>query len=252
MSYEFLSKSDGLHTDYTIHIKEFPHTTSEQQSNKCAECKADVKHAKHLKRCFYFGKLYCKICHQNDKHVIPAKLIQTFDMKKYPVCTNAKFMLDSVYRRGIFDIIYDNSDLYDQSTLLNDCRLLRVQLKHIKNYLQTCKNTQAYNAFIMFLWPDDYLYDSNHLYSLYDLINLKDVYMKLKLASDYGIKHILKECDMCKVKGFFCELCKYDKVIYPFQLTLVSRCDDCGSIFHKDCRLKVTECPKCKRLASRK
>lgn len=223
MSYEVLSKSEGIHIDNTIHIKEFAHLTVDQQSYKCASCDRTLNNVKKTRRCHYYGKLYCKICHLNYKYVIPAKLIHNLDTKKYAICENARHILDSVFRKPIFDIVYDNSELYVKSALLNDCRRLRMELEHLRWYLHTCQNKQSKNVFIMHLWPDDYLYETIHLYSLYDLINLKDIYTKLKSARDYAFNHIMKECVLCIQKGFICEFCKSDSTIYPFQLDSVTQ-----------------------------
>ena len=140
------------------------------------------------------------------------------DTKKYPVSENARYMLESVFRKPIFDIIYDNADLYSKSSLLNECKKMRSELEHIRWFLQTCKNNNAKNQFIMYLWPDDYLYETIHLYSLFDLTNIKDTFNKIKSARDYGIGHILKDCELCLQKGFICEICKSDQNIYPFQI----------------------------------
>jgi run domain Beclin-1 interacting cysteine-rich containing protein len=216
MSYEVLSKSEGIHIDYTVHFKEFTHTTLENQKYKCANCDRKIQNSK--LRCHYFGKLYCKLCHLNSKYFIPAKIINNLDIKKYPVSENARHLLESVLRKPIFDIIYDNFDLYSKSSLLNECKKLRLELEHIRWYLQTCKNNNAKNIFIMHLWPDDYLYETIHLYSLFDLTNLKDAFNKIKTARDFGLAHILKDCELCIQKGFYCELCKSDKPIYSFQI----------------------------------
>ena len=231
MSYEVLSKSEGIHLDSTVHIKEFTHSKLEDQMNSCVNCGRKIQSVKKARRCYYYGKLYCKLCHLNFKYFIPAKVIKNLDTKKYPISEAARHILESVFRKPVFDIIYDNSDLYSQSSLLNECKKLRLELDHVRWYLQTCKNKIAKNQFIMHLWPDDYLYETIHLYSLFDLTNLKDIFNKLKLARDCGVSHILKECELCKQKGFICEICKRDETIYPFQIDSVEQWYVCYFVF---------------------
>ena len=49
----------------------------------------------------------------------------------------------------------------------------------------------------------------------------------------------------CKGKGFFCEVCDNDEVIFAFQLREVTKCKICKALFHSQCFKKVKgKCPK--------
>lgn len=49
----------------------------------------------------------------------------------------------------------------------------------------------------------------------------------------------------CKGKGYFCEICNSDDVIFSFQLAEVSKCKSCKALFHKQCfKKRKGKCPK--------
>lgn len=64
---------------------------------------------------------------------------------------------------------------------------------------------------------------------------------------------------MCQARGFVCELCSKNKVktknevLFPWDFTLVIRCQDCGSCYHKKCfnSRKVSTCPRCPRIKAK-
>ena len=55
---------------------------------------------------------------------------------------------------------------------------------------------------------------------------------------------------MCAGKGFICEVCRGDDVVYPFS-DGITQCEKCCTVFHEECSGKVSSCPKCDRLESR-
>lgn len=57
---------------------------------------------------------------------------------------------------------------------------------------------------------------------------------------------------ICKGRGFFCELCKEQKVIFPFEENVIT-CPKCDTTYHLFCWVKNNqECTKCNRLLERK
>ena len=52
---------------------------------------------------------------------------------------------------------------------------------------------------------------------------------------------------ICKARGFICEFCHSDDILYPFQLRTVVQCASCKSFFHRKCYI-ASKCPKCLRL----
>lgn len=74
-------------------------------------------------------------------------------------------------------------------------------------------------------WPEHWFKDE-HEYTLNDLsqVRKKHLISTLKRVTDLCIKHV-SDCELCKAKGFFCELCNDDEIIYPFNSTDISTCN---------------------------
>ena len=62
----------------------------------------------------------------------------------------------------------------------------------------------------------------------------------------FGKEHV-RQCQLCTERGFICEACRCDQVIFPFDIDATYRCDKCGSIFHKECKDRFQLCPRCQR-----
>lgn len=56
---------------------------------------------------------------------------------------------------------------------------------------------------------------------------------------------------LCQARGFVCELCPSQEVIFPWQLGRVARCSTCGACFHIAC-WSPSPCPRCTRLSARR
>lgn len=60
--------------------------------------------------------------------------------------------------------------------------------------------------------------ETDYLYSLIDLVQIANGTMVQEVESIANIffQHITKDCQTCQGKAFICEICRIDKVIYPF------------------------------------
>lgn len=88
------------------------------------------------------------------------------------------------------------------------------------------------------------------LLSLHDLVLVltSDLLEKLIETTDILGKHIMIECDMCRLRGHLCEICHENQVIYSFQLESVHQCAVCKGYFHRKCWKNVNQqCPRCQR-----
>jgi len=58
---------------------------------------------------------------------------------------------------------------------------------------------------------------------------------------------------LCQARGFICEICKKNDVLFPWDFRLVTRCAECGSCYHKKCfdSRKIPMCPRCPRLMAK-
>ncbi|CAF0946724.1 unnamed protein product [Didymodactylos carnosus] len=253
--YEVLSFDQPI--EHTLYIKEFPHTTPSEQNFLCSCCKKKMSPS-NARRCYYYGDIYCKSCHLGNTTVIPAKIINNFDIRKYPVCRRAKYIIESNFHYPLFDIQNDNAELYTLSRRLFLVKSQRIQLKSLYNYLKTCSILEKSNAliedcFLRDLWPKDHLYQSIHTYSLHDIVTLKKLHLTLNNTIINAKTHVLT-CVLCSQKGYFCEICKNRKeILYPFDdLNFISCCHKCSAIYHNKCYQFVDkDCPKCYRCIAR-
>ncbi|CAF1150624.1 unnamed protein product [Adineta steineri] len=242
----------------TLYIKEFTHTTPISQNNVCGCCNIPFSSISNSqpRRCHYFGKLYCDRCHIIDYAPIPAKIIETFDKRSYPVCRRAKYILQSNLYQPIIDIQHDNENLYTSQSILSDLKAARLQFQHLHAYLSTCPRIEnEFNEkFLKDFFAREYLYQSVHSYSLGDFSSLKEILDILKHAIIHAKQHI-SQCILCREKGFTCEICKKrSDVLYPFDDSkTIGRCNQCSNIYHKQCWDNIEhDCPKCYRLIQRK
>lgn len=95
---------------------------------------------------------------------------------------------------------------------------LRIQLNFIRAYIFTCSET-IINELQKKLYTKEYLYDTIHQYSIYDLGLILNGSLEelLKKIVTFGKDHIFK-CALCTQKGFICKICRRVKIIYPFDI----------------------------------
>lgn len=177
-------------------------------------------------------------------------------MRLYPVCRRAKSILQLNFYQPMFDIQNDNPNLYTLVPILSEIKAIRLQFQHYYAFLSTCSRIEKElnEKFFKEFYARDYLYQSVHLYSLDDLLSLKQVLHILTTAGIRAKQHI-KQCAICREKGFTCEICKNRKdILYPFDdMKKIGRCDRCSNIYHRQCWDNIDQdCPKCYRLIQRK
>lgn len=112
-----------------------------KQNYRCAGCgiRTDPDYIKRLRYCEYLGKYFCQCCHENAQMVIPSRLLRKWDFSKYYVSNFSKDLLIKIWNDPLFNVQDINSALYRKVKLLNQVRLLRVQLCHMKNMFKTCR-----------------------------------------------------------------------------------------------------------------
>ena len=124
----------------------------------------------------------------------------------------------------------------------------------MKNFIYSCRSKER---LLSILGSRSYMLDSIHKYSLSDLVLhysngsskskliewLREMLKKLKT-------HIEEDCQTCKGKGNYCEICKKNQLIFSYQLNRVIQCKICNAIFHRECFSPTTliPCPKCVRI----
>uniref|UniRef100_A0A0L8I547 RING-type domain-containing protein n=1 Tax=Octopus bimaculoides TaxID=37653 RepID=A0A0L8I547_OCTBM len=74
----------------------------------------------------------------------------------------------------------------------------------------------------------------SNMFSLQDLIDIVNSFLK----------HIKKACQLCRAKGYTCEICHSSEVLFPFDIYTKS-CETCSQVFHRKCFTKLESCPRC-------
>nr|XP_054770936.1 run domain Beclin-1-interacting and cysteine-rich domain-containing protein-like [Lytechinus pictus] len=224
-----------------------------KQNFRCAGCgmKAERGFLKRLRYCEYLGKYFCQCCHTNASSPIPSRILRKWDFSRYPVSNFSQELLSKIQTDPVFNVVDVNPILYRKVKQMQAVKDLRTQLFFLKDFLKTCRLCDSLKA----------SYDSQpghwmgqpDLYSLSDLINVRSGEMEKALAQLVldGVTHV-SQCQLCQAKGFVCELCNKDDIIFPFQLNSTFQCLECWACYHTVCFLKGSKCPKCERILARR
>ncbi|KAM3917331.1 pleckstrin homology domain-containing family M member 3 [Leptodactylus fuscus] len=218
------------------------------QSFKCAGCQRPIGLSNEkAKVCSYSGWYYCNLCHVDDGFIIPARLVHNWDTSKHKVSKQAKEFLEYVYEEPLIDVQQENPLLYRHVDALAQVVRLRQQLKSLRAYLFSCRAVVAEDLRRR-IFPREYLFQQIHLYSLADLQQVVEGKLApfLTKVIKFATSHVYS-CSLCSQKGFICEICNNGEILYPFEENSTSRCENCGAVFHSDCKVKTVPCPRCVR-----
>ncbi|XP_053315341.1 run domain Beclin-1-interacting and cysteine-rich domain-containing protein isoform X2 [Spea bombifrons] len=238
---------------FNIHTASTKKVAVMKQNYRCAGCgiRIEPDYIKRLRYCEYLGKYFCQCCHENAQSVIPGRILRKWDFSKYYVSNFSKDLLTKIWNDPLFNLQDVNSSLYRKVKALEQVRLLRIQLVHLKNMFKTCR--LAKGVLESYDTVSGHLTEDLHLFSLNDLSAIKkgDLVQQLRELVRLGTVHVAK-CMLCQAKGFICEFCQNeDDVIFPFELTKCRRCEECKACYHKCC-FRSDQCPKCERLRARR
>ncbi|NXT14357.1 RUBIC protein, partial [Prunella fulvescens] len=238
---------------FNVHLAPARKVAVAKQNYRCAGCgiRTDPDYIKRLRYCEYLGKYFCQCCHENAQTVIPSRILRKWDFSKYYVSNFSKDLLSKIWSDPLFNVQAINPALYQKVKALNQVRLLRIQLFHMKNMFKTCR--LAKDLLDSFDTVPGHLTEDLHLYSLSDFSAIKkgDLMPRLTELLKAGSLHIDK-CMLCQAKGFICEFCQNeDDIIFPFELNKCRTCEECKACYHKSC-FKSSRCPRCERLQARR
>ncbi|KAM9126682.1 run domain Beclin-1-interacting and cysteine-rich domain-containing protein isoform 1-T1 [Pangshura tecta] len=224
-----------------------------KQNYRCTGCgiRTDPDYIKRLRYCEYLGKYFCQCCHENTQMVIPSRILRKWDFSKYYVSNFSRDLLSKIWSDPLFSVQDLNAALYRKVKALNQVRLLRIQLFHLKNMFKTCR--LAKELLDSFDTVPGHLTEDLHLYSLNDLNATKkgELVPRLMELIKAGTLHV-ERCMLCQAKGFICEFCqKEEDIIFPFELNKCRTCEECKACYHKSC-FKSGCCPRCERLHARR
>ncbi|XP_040186789.1 pleckstrin homology domain-containing family M member 1 isoform X3 [Rana temporaria] len=231
---------------YLIHIP--TESGLDTQNFKCAGCHKQIgfQFGK-AKLCAYSALYYCDLCHQDEKSVIPSRFVHNWDMVDRAVSRQAINFLKMVHNEPIFNLKYLNESLYQHTKTMCDIERNREKLRLLGEYLMTCRSG-AVKELSASLDQRNYLLDCAHTYSLQDLKQISDGMFEpfLQSAVEFACSHVF-QCDLCSQRGFICQICNSNEIIYPFQFDTTCRCPECKAVFHIPCKAQQTQCPRCLR-----
>jgi len=221
-----------------------------QQRWQCAGCalRVEERYSKSFRFCHYLGKFFCTGCHENQLAIIPARVIQDWDFKRYPVSNFSLEILKSVYTERLFNIMDLNPGMIRKVEKLKSVCKCRHQLGKINKYIINCKHSQDLIQKI-----ESYVCQEPHLFSIQELFSTKFQKLGLTLRTIIGdgLKHV-QSCQLCQARGYICEGCHNNDIIFPFQ-TGIYECGVCYSCYHKTCfNPEKDACSKCTRLQKRR
>ncbi|XP_076630094.1 run domain Beclin-1-interacting and cysteine-rich domain-containing protein rubicon isoform X2 [Colletes latitarsis] len=240
---------------FTLHPPPVRRTLIAKQNYRCAGCgmKVAIKYANKFRYCEYLGRYFCTGCHTNQVTLIPGKILSKWDFNRYPVSNFSYRLLDQMMLDPLFQVNDLNPLLYRRIKQLDRTRLLRTQLFFFKDFLFTCRFASSVQEVLK--KESNYIISDPHVYSIQDLIHVKYGILPVKLQELVQVcnMHIIG-CELCQARGFVCELCYSKDVIFPWELSKVSRCEMCGACFHNECKQKFNkaDCPRCIRLHDRR
>lgn len=224
----------------------------QKQNNRCAGCGMRVsrQYINSFRYCTYLGKYHCTGCHRNQMSPIPAKILQSWDFKSYPVSVFSYRLLDQMYTYPLFYVPDLNPALYINNKTLLSALKKRVHLRFVNDFVKTCRF--AVREQVYFESIPEHITNDPDIWSLSDFIDVRNKSMQ------HSIDELIEKCEqhifncvLCTARGFHCEFCQKDQIIYPWQQN-VFRCDRCGSCFHLSCwKLMSSTCCRCQRISKR-
>lgn len=225
----------------------------DSQQYQCHKCKSYIGMIYGKPRvCNYDSRYYCYECHEDEAALIPARIVHNWDFSVHPVCTANAHWLSAIHHQPLIDLRTVNPKLYCHVDDLAEMQMLRTQLLYVRAYLFTCRSDVGEQLRKM-LWPREHMYEHVHLYSVADLqlVATGQLMPRVRQAVTFGRDHI-GQCEVCSPRGFICELCTDNEIIYPFQLGNTYTCGACYGVYHAICAGRQRECPRCVRRAARR
>ncbi|KAK9530075.1 hypothetical protein VZT92_011608 [Zoarces viviparus] len=240
-------KEDGA---LLVHLCTVPSEKGlDTQSFKCAGCPQPIGPSLGRARlCEFSGQYYCDSCHHGDTTIIPSRMVHNWDLTQREVSKKALHLLAQVEQEPLLNLEHLNPELVTHADSMSQAHNLRKRLRLLGDYLLTCRSGACKNLQAK-MEQRTYLLESSHLYSVMDLRQIaEDEYVSYLLTLlQYASNHVF-HCDLCTQRGFICQICQANDIIFPFQLDITTRCKACKAVFHSACKAAGVSCPRCQRM----
>ncbi|XP_053197928.1 pleckstrin homology domain-containing family M member 1 [Scomber japonicus] len=240
-------KEDG---SLLVHLCTVPSEKGlDTQNFKCAGCPQLIGPSRSRARlCEFSGRYYCESCHHGDTTIIPSRMVHNWDLRQREVSKKALWLLAQVEQEPLLNLEQLNPELEKHSESMCQAHSLRQRLRLLGDYLLTCRSGTCKKLQAK-MQQRTYLLESSHLYSVMDLRQIAEGEYATYLNTfvQYASKHVF-QCDLCTQRGFICQICHADDIIFPFQFDSTTRCKDCKAVFHLACKAAEDSCPRCLRM----
>ncbi|CAL1547265.1 unnamed protein product [Lymnaea stagnalis] len=230
------------------------------QNYRCWECRAPISFrvgSPEPRVCDYTGRYYCELCHWNDTYIMPARVLHNWDFTPQKVvCRATKQFLKLMQRKAVIRIQDVNPMLFVYVDQLNEIKVggdrshllykLREEMMVMKKYIISCGSAMEAKLLLM-LEKRQHFVESSDRYSMQDLLDAEDVLLpELVNIHSTWARHIKVDCQLCQGRGFCCELCGDEEVLFPFDNIAVV-CPKCCAVSHRHCFARKGSCPRCER-----
>ncbi|XP_073684812.1 pleckstrin homology domain-containing family M member 1 [Garra rufa] len=219
------------------------------QNYKCAGCPRQIGLSLGRARlCEFSGQYYCESCHQGDTIIIPSRMVHNWDLTAREVSKQAFKLLTQIEHEPLLHLDVLNPNLFDHTDIMDKVQNLRQRLRFLGDYILSCRSGIG-KRIQPRLQQRTYLLDNSDVYSVLDLQQIADEHYESYLQSliQFGSKHV-HNCDLCTQRGFICQICNTDDIIFPFQFDSTTRCPVCKTVFHSACKATCSVCPRCVRI----
>ncbi|XP_030019025.1 pleckstrin homology domain-containing family M member 1 isoform X2 [Sphaeramia orbicularis] len=221
----------------------------DSQNFKCAGCPQQIGPSLGRARlCEFSGQYYCDSCHQGDTTIIPSRMVHNWDLTRREVSKRALRLLAQVEQEPLLNLEQLNPELVKHAESMAQAHSLRQKLRLLGDYLLICRSG-AWKKLQAVIGQRSYLLESSHLYSVMDLRQIAEgQYVTFLITmAQYASNHVF-QCDLCTQRGFICQTCHSNEIIFPFQFESTTRCQDCKAVFHLACKAPGQSCPRCLRM----
>ncbi|GJQ66947.1 hypothetical protein Trydic_g7961 [Trypoxylus dichotomus] len=208
----------------TLHSAPTRKVLMSKQDYRCAGCGMRVapQYASKFRYCHYLGRYFCTGCHTNQVSIIPARIIHKWDFVRYPVSNFSYRLIEQMYTDPLFRIFEINRNITKRTTNLETVKKYVLGLHYMKDYIMNCRFAENVQECLITEKP--FIVSDPDVYSLENLVNIRNGEMKrrLRFLAEISWRHI-HECQLCSARGFICEICQEQDIIFPWQQRTVSR-----------------------------
>uniref|UniRef100_UPI0037E9049B pleckstrin homology domain-containing family M member 1 n=1 Tax=Semicossyphus pulcher TaxID=241346 RepID=UPI0037E9049B len=240
-------KEDGA---FLVHLCTVPSEKGlDIQSFRCAGCPRQIGPSLGRARlCEFSGQYYCDSCHHGDTSIIPSRMVHNWDLIEREVSKKALRLLAQVEHEPLLNLEQLNPDLILHAESMSEAHKLRKRLRLLGDYLLACRSG-AGKKLQARMKQRTYMLESSLLYSVMDLRQIAEGQYADYLLTllQHASKHV-SHCELCTQRGFICQMCHADDIIFPFQFETTTRCKDCKAVFHLACKAPEDSCPRCQRI----